>query len=185
MAAPTDIRADQIKGGSTFSATPPANPADGDIWIYNGTAGIFWLFAYDSSETTYKWKFVGGGPMNHSVATDESTSSATYVDLGTVGPTLTVPRAGDYIATLSIESYFTGAVGQNLAAVKRGAAATSDLDAVWTYAAGSTLQPVTHSRQVVLAALAASDVIKMQYRTAAGVAHFQNRCLTIVPLRVS
>jgi len=41
----------------TFSATPPSSPVDGDVWVYNAISGNYWKFVYDSSESTYKWKF--------------------------------------------------------------------------------------------------------------------------------
>ena len=61
--------------------------------------------------------------MFAAIATDETTTSATYVDLATVGPSITVPRAGDYEVTFGATMYdATGGVGV-YAAVKRGAAA--------------------------------------------------------------
>jgi hypothetical protein len=62
----------------------------------DATNGVQWHLAYESGETTYKWRFVGGPPMMSEVATSESTSSVSYVALATAGPSVAIPRSGDY-----------------------------------------------------------------------------------------
>ena len=50
---------------STWVGGPPVSPAEGDFWTATaiGVAGQRWTFQYDSTEATYKWKYVGGAPI--------------------------------------------------------------------------------------------------------------------------
>jgi len=88
------------------NATPPASPADGDIWYLpaDATNGSIWQFRYNAgSASTYKWEFVGGsrmaregvGGMNWNVG--EGTNSGSFTTLATAGPALTIARAGEYV----------------------------------------------------------------------------------------
>lgn len=97
-------------------SSPPLSPLDGDIWILpaDDTNGIDWKFVYDSAETTYKWRFVGGPPLEVDGTPSVAVSSATQV--GTSGyyydPTtmsLVVPRAGDYLVEGLASIYSNGA----------------------------------------------------------------------------
>ena len=93
-----DIVDTTIKGRKfawNIGTSPPGSPADGDLWLYAGT-GFHWMFVYDSSEATYKWKYVGGGCIDAAIPTDETfVDTGAIVDAATVGPTVTVPRTGD------------------------------------------------------------------------------------------
>jgi len=62
----------------------------------DATNGVVWHLAYESSETTYKWRWIGGPPLWSEVTTFESTTSTTYTSLATAGPSVTLPRSGDY-----------------------------------------------------------------------------------------
>jgi hypothetical protein len=159
------------------------------VWIYpaDTAAGVLWPLKYNSgSGSAYKWEGHGCGFVYATIATDESTASTTYVDLATVGPSITVPRAGDYEVEWNCASYNTAGGPINYAAVKRGGGATSDNDAI-TWAPGATIATPgeTGSRKMVLLGLAAGDVIKIQYRTSSGTVHFLNRALFVRPIRVS
>lgn len=168
-------------------ASPPGSPVDGMIWRLPAASGsgIYWWFQYDSSQATYKWVFMGGAPMSHEILTDETTASTTYVDLATVGPTLTLPRAGDYKVEFGVQMNNTTAGSGGLSAIKRGAAATSDNDSVFTIIPTTASLTTTAARTIILAAMAASDVVKMQYKTSgAGTMHALKRWMMITPIRV-
>lgn len=105
---------------STFplSTTLPATPVDGDMILFQTAAMLAttpvstgpWLLKYRAAATTYKWEAVGGGvQLEHKIATSEATGSATYVNLATTGPTVTVPLDGFYDVRW-------GAIGQGSAA---------------------------------------------------------------------
>jgi hypothetical protein len=169
------------------SATPPGSPVDGQFWLLpaDATNGVQWMFRYNAgSASAYKWEFVGGAPLSHEVAGDESTTSATYVDLGTLGPTVTVPRAGDFMVAFGCGMYNLTAAASAFIAPKRGAAVTSDNDASqWDIPTAAKLGVLMRTIRIV--GLAASDVVKLQYRVGSGQGQFRNRWLNVTPIRVS
>lgn len=177
----------QLAGVYGVSASPPGSPVDGMIWRLPAASGsgVYWFFQYDSSQATYKWVFMGGAPLSHEILTDESTTSITYVDLATVGPTLTLPRAGDYKVEFGAQLNNASAGTGTVAAIKRGAAATSDNDAIVHTLPTTANLVTTNARAIVLTGMAASDVVKMQYKSGgATAAHALRRWMMITPIRV-
>ena len=73
----------------------------------DATNGVYWHLRYRSaSGSTHKWEALGAvAPLTAEVLTSQTTSSATYVDLATAGPTVTVPLAGDYLITFGATLY--------------------------------------------------------------------------------
>jgi len=84
----------------TVSATPPS-AKNGDIWIYTGN-GFDWSFIFDSSDATYPWRFIGGGPAS---AWDNTQIGTAGTNMWQTPPTLTVPREGHYFVTWSAEAF--------------------------------------------------------------------------------
>jgi hypothetical protein len=123
--------------------------------------------------------FVGGSPVTKVIATDETTSSGTFADLATVGPTFTMPVAGRYDFIYSCATNNTGGNDNQLGLVKAGVAQ------VQAYAefAGATSRWGTMAGQWLMSC-AASDVVKLQYACASGPAHYSNRVLRITPIAV-
>ena len=106
-----DINAAAAIAGRKFQwsrgTSPPASPSDGDLWTYTGS-GFNWLFMYDSTEATYKWKCIGGGALwsrqfanTGSVTVNQGSWQQPY---GT-NPSLTIPRAGDWLLQASCTMY--------------------------------------------------------------------------------
>lgn len=72
---------------------PPADPSDGSLIILDlGT--VRWMMEFDSAAGN--WQFAGGPPLISEVATPQSTASAAYTNLATVGPSIILPRDGTY-----------------------------------------------------------------------------------------
>jgi hypothetical protein len=142
--------------------------------------GIQWHLAYESGEPTYKWRFIGGPPMRATVATSEATSSTTYVDLTTVGPSIIAPRAGEYDISHGHEQGSSAITSYS--SPKLGAAATSDNDraALCPGAGTGTTQRVVYQK-----ALALSDTVKLQYKVGTSSVSIQSRALSICPVRIS
>jgi hypothetical protein len=168
-------------------AAPPGSPNDGDLWLLpaDATNGVQWLFRYNAgSASASKWEFIGGPPLVSEVDADETfTGDATYHDAGTIGPLVTVPRAGDYDYLMAAGIYNTGfASDQFLGLAKNGAVATPDQTAVFATAAGVTPSASKNGR---LTGLAASDVLKMQYKGNNAGQHVRWRALNVTPVRVS
>lgn len=82
-------------------SSPPASPVNGMLWLYTGVSGLYWLFVYDSGEATYKWKFVGGPPMEAVSDVQRTTSGPVWF----ADPVLTVPRAGVYAVKYYLEMH--------------------------------------------------------------------------------
>ena len=77
----------------------PSSPRRGDVvrYVADATDDIIWWLYYDADSTsTYKWKPLDVVPLYDYIATQQSTTSSSPTDLGTVGPSLTAPLAGDY-----------------------------------------------------------------------------------------
>lgn len=172
--------------------TLPGAPADGDEYVYtaDAAAGVEWHLKYRAgSASAYKWEFVGGSPLGAAVLTDEAiTSSGAWVDTATVGPTLTLPLAGDYLldAAALMWSPATGMAWLGVA-VKIGAAATSSDEG------GGSDMPQTAAtlpfsigrRGMLRPALAAATVLKLQAWAATRTdTRWRQRSLAVFPVRV-
>lgn len=169
--------------------TLPATPYDGQEYVLVDSLTVptyAWRFRYSPESTSaYEWEFIGGAAVDHEVATDQSTASTTYVDLGTVGPTVVVPREGDYNVSWGSAAYVTDGAAV-YPAVKIGAVATSDADsAVLSLAAAEAGLTRRTSREKLFTGVAAGSEVKMQYKTSAGTANFYDRWLRVTPIRVN
>lgn len=170
-------------GSGATSSAPPGSPVDGSLWYFPADAanGIVWMFRYNaSSVSAYKWEFVGGAPLRAVVVTQESTTNPGATTLATLGPSLTVPRSGDYNVEM-------GAVMYNITA---GTAAKMWLyfNAVGTgYNVHSGAQTYTNVwRSFTLPGLTVGQPLDVLYsQIAGGTANFGDRTLTLIPKRVS
>jgi len=165
---------------------PPGSPNNGDIFSLQVEEGIIWNFIYNAgSSSSFKWEFAGGSPLNAFVDTTQSTTSTTYVDLGTVLSLTAVPRAGEYLIEHGFNTFPFGATVENAwATVKIGSAAAADAEGQygWTNVANMTVTVHRNLRRT----LAASDVVKQMYRTvAATTVSFRNRWIKLTPVRIS
>jgi len=144
-----------------------------------------WRFRYNSSSTSaYKWEFIGGAPAQNEILTSEGVvTSNLYADMPTPGPSVTVPRAGEYDIEFSAEIVKQTATGYAYYTPKLGAAATNDNDAAKIYdLAGNNKRVARKIRRT----LAAGDLVKMQYKGSdANQVAAMLRNLHIVPARVS
>lgn len=84
---------------STLAGGPPGSPADGDIWIATGIGGTSkrWQFQYDSAETTYKWKFIGGTALRVLSGGWNNAADGTWQNSS--GLSIAVARAGHYVVS--------------------------------------------------------------------------------------
>lgn len=179
-------------GGVTTGTSLPGSPTDGQLFMLTDSTSAStwtWLFRYNSSAASAKkWEFIGGAPMKHEIATAETTTSTSYVDLTTVGPTLTIPNTGDYEIVFGAIAGTTAGSGGPIvaAAVKLGSAATSDTEGVFATPSNNVATSQNPSRFMVRSATA-SDVWKVQYRVVSGTtptASFQGRFLMVRPIRI-
>lgn len=173
--------------GATYVTELPASPTDGQEIMYaaDPTNGILWHLRYRAgSASAYKWEWAGGSELFHEVPTQQSTGSTSYVDLATVGPSITVPLAGDYQVV-----YGAGGVapGSNywIFSLKIGAATAVDNDeGVYDSSGAAPSNERKLERTDRLLAVPASTVLKLQYRVSGGTGNFRDRRLFVRPIRV-
>jgi len=173
---------------SGYGTSLPASPSDGQEYtlVDSMTTPTYqWRFRYNAgSSSTYKWEYVGGADAYAEVTTDQSTSSTSFTDLATVGPSLTTPRAGDYIVEWGAR-YYGGSSAAGGMALAIGATAASDFWAI-AFAVTAPTTGLTLSRQRKLTGLAASTAIVAKYRMATGGPNnWVERTLILTPVRVS
>lgn len=166
----------------------PGSPVDGQVCYYQdagmATAGLVWTFRYrTASASSYKWESVGGPPLVNTVATNENTGSGSPVDLATVGPSLTIPLAGEY--DFGFGAFASGSLATYYYAVLKFGAATADIavDAIqfWGDAGANTEHRHREIRRTIAAA---STVVKMQYAVGSGTGAYAQRQLIAAPVRV-
>lgn len=175
---------------SQLVAGPPASPADNDIWVatnVDATAGVDWMFRYVSTETTYKWHFIGGAFVR--VSGNPSAVINTGTQVGATGyyydPTtmsVTVARAGDYIISGVAGMQANGGAAGNFVV---GAFAGSTVSAAMgNYLAATTANP---DGPVVgtLTGVVANTVVGICINpVTAGTNKFNTSGFTLVPVRI-
>jgi len=173
----------------TYGTSLPVAPSDGQeaILVDSLTNPTYqWRFRYNAgSSSAYKWEFVGGFPMTHEIAAAQSVSGTSYTNSATVGPTLTTPRAGEYLAEYG--SAGVGFGGNDVAWMSPSFAGSTplDVDAAHgrSYATGGDAHGLRGGR---IFTLAAGINITMKYRSFAGPSTFgPDRYLRLTPRRVS
>lgn len=171
----------------------PASPVNGQECYYlaDATNGVVWHLKYRSaSASAYKWECVGGRPLRAEVINTQSRSNATYGDLATVGPSVTVPLAGEYDirieAMIGIPAGSTAGSGA-LASIQIGGAAAVDGDSIefTAYTGGTTTQGATVGRDITRTVSPAGIAVKMVYRGLDALAYnYTYRRLGVIPVRV-
>jgi hypothetical protein len=126
--------------------------------------------------------------MSNEIVTTESYAGSAFGDLATVGPQLTLPRAGTY--ELSYGCLMNGPTGSGFIAEMApvlGSTAAADASCVGFGAgnAGGSTVMASASRTYRAAGMHAGDVVKLQYKGLGGTSSFQNRWLKIVPVSVT
>jgi len=176
----------QVGAPPVVTALTTTGVADGVevYYLADSDNGIVWHFRYRAAGSeSYPWEFVGGSSLRSEIATSQTTTNPAYVDLTTAGPSVTTPLAGDYILHFGSDLNNSGA-NYSIAAVKIGAAATVDADAVLAFSGSASGVEVSVSRTMVKTALAASTELKVQYKAGAGTLAAGKRFLYVTPARV-
>lgn len=163
-----------------FSAL--VSPEDGDeVYLeVDATNGVMWHLRYVAAETTYKWRKIGGPPLLSEVLTAEATSSTTYVALTTAGPSIALPRAGDYDVPGGVLTTTLGIMSYDI-----GATAAVDADAVGEPSSGAGTQGHGHSYRKRRKAGLTSATLTAKYKTPTGASvTFEHRSLQADAVRV-
>jgi hypothetical protein len=167
--------------------TPPASPQDGDLWqcVADAAAGVNWLFRYNAgSASAYKWEYIGGVPIRAFQGANDNTNSTTYTALATPGPSVAIPRPGDYDIMLAF-GYNNMTAGTAVMSYDIGAVPASDSDCLavgWAGAnAGISMPFYGINRKLGLTAV----TLTAKYKVGAGSTYFSGRTMHVTPVRVS
>lgn len=153
----------------------------------DATNGILWHLVYESTEATYKWRYLGGPPMVAEVVTSEATSSAAYAALATAGPSIALPRGGDFDVEVGFNGFANAAVnGFARMSYDIGGTGAVDADSVFIFMndAGTPRVQSHVWRRRRKTAIAASTTLTAKYKTAAASATFQDRVMLVRPVRL-
>jgi hypothetical protein len=169
-------------GGAPSYGTTPPTAVDGAEWIYPVGNGVLWRFRYNAgSASAYKWEFVGGSGLAHDVATGEgSSTAATWLNLATNGPLVTIPRAGEYRVAFGAITTNTQVTANNTGVAVGD---TTPFASVLVSIPGVNYQVPVSSE--VPRTFAANDILKLRYYFAAGTGTWSSRWLRVIPVRVS
>lgn len=188
---------DAPRSGLAYGSTPPivtalpTNPQFGDVvtYIADATNGVAWSLQYDATGT-YPWKFIGGSALHSEVFTDQTTTSTSFTDLGTVGPSVTAALSGDYEILFGSRSWNSLTNNEARMGISLGGAAvnTAAFHFIANFmAAGGTPAPggAWHTSKVIRATGFAGGSVTAKYGSnPGGTSWFSARFLTVKPIRV-
>lgn len=164
----------------------PGSPTDGEEVLFQSTAmataGVIWRLRYrTASASTHKWEFIGGAALSNEVVTNQATASGTYVDLVTVGPSVTTPLVGDYDVRASARLQIGAEAAAAVAQLFIGAA-----EAAKFLVFGKTAATQSSAFfEGTVTGVAAGEVLKLKYASeGAKTVEFARRFLALTPIRV-
>jgi hypothetical protein len=170
--------------------TLPGSPTDGQLAVLTDSTSsptYAWLFTW--SATASKWIFIGGSDAYLMVATSQSLTSASTSDLATDGPSITVPRAGDYMVRWGAQfSTASGAAYTSVALLcKNGTPISNEsLGERVDGGSSSSSQIGSNSKTSRVTGLAASDVLKIRYQSdGTHSTNFSERFISVTPVAVT
>jgi hypothetical protein len=184
---------------ATYGTALPATPADGreHILVDSTTNPTWqWRFRYNAgSSSSYKWEYLGGSPFIHAIETLENGAAVGPADLATVGPQWTCPINGEYIVEMSARANKFGNTDWYVAQIQlqdNGVAVSPDIAPLASLYGIGANTPAPWARLYDRGKLTvlATHVIKAlywipSYGTGGGNFGWQNRRLTVTPVRVA
>lgn len=181
-------RLDILLPGSPVTALP-GSPADGQVVYFQNAAmaidGVVWQLRYNAgSASSYKWELIGGAPWVEEIPGLQTTTSTSYTDLGTSGPSIAAPLAGEYVHRAGATAGgFQEAAYMSFAI---GASAANDARSIrtWHNVSGVTVDASIAREQILT--LSAGDVLLAKYKSnSGGLASFERRWMSMLPVRVA
>jgi hypothetical protein len=145
----------------------------------DATNGIQWHFGFESGEVTYKWRFLGGPPMFSEVATAEATASTGYVALGTAGPSIAIPRSGDYDVAVGCRGTNTNSATSDIMSYDIGGTGAVDADCGQCTIPGNTAFKPRRKTGLTPVTLTAKYRVSL-----ANTGTFDGRIMSVRPVRV-
>ncbi|HLB03871.1 MAG TPA: hypothetical protein VJK66_02530 [Gaiellaceae bacterium] len=145
----------------------------------DATSGVLWHLGYESGESTSKWRFLGGPAMFSEVVTSEGGTGAGYFALATAGPSVTLPRSGDYDVLIGF--HCDGVVGGVDHRMSYDIGGTGAVNADWVHQVTSSANPSRLRRKAALGAVA---LVAKYSSGGASQATFGDRFMSVLPVRV-
>ena len=175
-------------GSLPYATSLPTSPVDGQeaILVDSLTAPTYtWRFRFNSlSSSAYKWEFVGGAPITVGPVGSMATTSTAWIAL-TNGPTVALPRAGDYILQWGTRGQAQNNVTADISARSwngsvSGAGSTVVTGGTSNYLTGNTAVTERWLGQAAATALSLQVAL-----TAGGSATYEKAWMSLTPVRVA
>jgi hypothetical protein len=177
-------RGHRILTVAQFTALTGLEDGDEVYLEVDSSNGVIWHLRYVAAEGTYKWRFLGGPPLFSQVLTSEGTGSGSYTALATAGPSIALPRAGDYMVQHGAQiSNGTDAQG-GMMSYDIGAAAASNNDAIQVRGGGSGQAIASAARENRKTGLTTVTLTAKYLSPGTGTAVFANRFMCVRPVRI-
>jgi len=158
------------------------------VSVYFAGAGVdvLWDMIWDVDATPFKWRCAGATPHFSEVATAEASTNSAYVDLATVGPSVTIPFDGKYNIEFGAMITTDGIVTHGaFCAPVLGATPASDANSIEVLGP-DTAESISVSRWLFSKTLNKADVVKLQYKqTVGGSSNFTRRWLRVIPVVIN
>jgi len=182
---PRSIPADAIV--RPFVTELPISAQDGDEirFLADSDNGVVWHLRYRANAPSdYRWEFLGGPSLYAEVTTSQSTASGSFTDLGTVGPAVTLPAAGDYDVEIGAGSAWSNTNSQAFfMSYAIGSTAASASDAIFGQDASNPTVASRYRRRRKTGLGAVTLTAKYQSNGGA-TATFQDRFMIVTPVRL-
>ena len=170
----------------------PVAPFDGQrvVFLADAAKGVVWDLVYRAaSPSAYKWEAARGGALVAWVPGPATRGVASAIgDFVVPGPSVVVPRAGDYVVAMSANVTATGGVAGSLHAIdawRSTGGGSLVAQASWN-APAANFQMTIGVVAAPCDGLAAGDVVRMQgYTQTSILATFDSRSLSVTPVRVA
>lgn len=172
----------KINGSTSGSVTLDAPATGSDVSVtLPGSTGTLALTASPTFTGNLVWSGATLRASVAEVATEQTTTSASFTDLATVGPEVTVTTGTKALVTISCYSRNSGASAQNASFAVSGATTVAASDTVGTFGTGTT--NIWQSRTYLITGLTAgSNTFTMKYNTGGGTATFGRRHINVIDL---
>ena len=147
--------------------------------------GIIWSLRYVAAEPTYKWRCFGGSPLVSLITADETTISGAYSALATPGPSLALPRSGDYDVVIETNYANSSSGVASRMSYDIGGTGAVDADAVSCTSAFASLGRFTTVRRKQRKAGLTSVTLTAKYTgDGSNTSGFQYRSMELAPVRL-
>lgn len=166
---------------TSIEAALPEYPQGGQDFYWSFPGGGQWHFRFN--DRTGLCDFVGGPPMMDEVATNQSTSSASYTALSTAGPSLVVPFTGNYIVEIGCRAFLSTNAASTYMSYDIGATGAVDDDSVQQTA--GTASAAFNAIRVRPKSFTAADALVAKYKSSGSVsAVFADRFMRLTPVAI-